>query len=190
MNLANKLTVFRMILVPFFVVFILTDFTPYNELIALIIFVVATITDKLDGTIAKRTGTVTNFGKFMDPMADKLLVCSALVCLCSLGIIPSWAVLITIGREFTISGIRQIAADNGVAIAASNWGKAKTVAQMVMIILMLTQKAKEALGIGIITSHSFSTFNSIIMYIAVALTVISLVDYIVKNRKVITLGEM
>ena len=194
MNLANKLTVFRMILVPFFVVFILTDFTPYNELIALIIFVVATITDKLDGTIAKRTGTVTNFGKFMDPMADpmadKLLVCSALVCLCSLGIIPSWAVLITIGREFTISGIRQIAADNGVAIAASNWGKAKTVAQMVMIILMLTQKAKEALGIGIITSHSFSTFNSIIMYIAVALTVISLVDYIVTNRKVITLGEM
>ncbi len=182
MNLANKLTVFRMILVPFFVVFILTDFTPYNELVALIIFVVATITDKLDGTIAKRQGTVTNFGKFMDPMADKLLVCSALVCLSSMGDIPAWVVLIIIAREFSISGIRQIAADNGVAIAASKWGKAKTVAQMVMIIVMLTERAFSALSLGI--------FSDIVMYIAVALTVISLVDYIVKNNGVLTLGEM
>lgn len=182
MNLANKLTVFRMILVPFFVVFILTDFTPYNELIALIIFVVATITDKLDGTIAKRQGTVTNFGKFMDPMADKLLVCSALVCLCAMGDIPAWAVLIIIAREFAISGIRQIAADNGVAIAASKWGKAKTVAQMVMIIVMLCSKAFSALELD--------SLPDIVMYIAVALTVISLIDYIVKNKGVITLGEM
>lgn len=182
MNLANRLTVFRMILVPFFVLFILTDFTSYNELIALVIFIVATVTDKLDGTIAKRTGTVTNFGKFMDPMADKLLVSSALICLCSMGDIPSWAVLVIIAREFSISGIRQIAADNSVAIAASGWGKAKTVAQMAMIIAMLISKAFPVLSLGIVPD--------VLMYIAVALTVISLADYIVKNRKVITIGEM
>lgn len=182
MNLANKLTVFRIMLVPFFVAFILTDFTAYNELIALIIFIVATVTDKLDGTIAKRQGTVTNFGKFMDPMADKLLVCSALICLCAMGDIPAWVVLIIIGREFAISGIRQIAADNGVAIAASGWGKAKTVVQMAMIIIMLTGKAFAALSLGVL--------SLVVMYAAVALTVISLVDYIVKNRKVITMGEM
>lgn len=181
MNLANKLTIFRMILVPFFVVFLITDFTAHNELIALIIFVVATITDKLDGTIAKRTGTVTNFGKFMDPMADKLLCCSALVCLCALGDVPSWVVLIIIGREFSISGIRQIAADNGVAIAASNWGKAKTVAQMAMIIVMLTQRA--------FTNLTLDTLSVIIMYASVLLTVISIIDYIVKNRKVLTINE-
>lgn len=181
MNLANKLTIFRMILVPFFVIFLITDFTAHNELIALIIFVVATITDKLDGTIAKRTGTVTNFGKFMDPMADKLLCCSALVCLCALGDVPSWVVLIIIGREFAISGIRQIAADNGVAIAASNWGKAKTVAQMAMIIVMLTQKAFAGL--------TLDTLSVIIMYASVLLTVISLVDYIVKNKSVLTITE-
>ncbi len=182
MNLANKLTVFRMILVPFFVVFILTDFTAHNELISLIIFVVATITDKLDGTIAKRQGTVTNFGKFMDPMADKLLVCSALICLCAKGEIPSWVVLIIIGREFAISGIRQIAADNSVAIAASFWGKVKTIFQMAMIIIILLQKAVPTL--------TLDTFSLIVMYAAVALTVISLIDYIIKNRKVITMGEM
>lgn len=181
MNLANKLTIFRMILVPFFVVFLITDFTAHNELIALIIFVAATITDKLDGTIAKRTGTVTNFGKFMDPMADKLLCCSALVCLCALGDVPSWVVLIIIGREFSISGIRQIAADNGVAIAASNWGKAKTVAQMAMIIVMLTQRA--------FTNLTLDTLSVIIMYASVLLTVISIIDYIVKNRKVLTINE-
>lgn len=182
MNLANKLTVFRMILVPFFVVFILTDFTPYNELIALIIFVVATITDKLDGTIAKRLGTVTNFGKFMDPMADKLLVSSALICLCVSGEIPAWAVIVIIAREFAISGIRQIAADNGVAIAASNSGKAKTIAQMVMIIVILSESVSPKLSFGILPE--------ILIYSSVALTVISLIEYIVKNHKVITMGDM
>ncbi len=181
MNLANKLTIFRMILVPFFVVFILTDFTAHNELIALIIFVVATITDKLDGTIAKRTGTVTNFGKFMDPMADKLLCCSALVCLCAKGYVPAWIVLVIIGREFAISGIRQIAADNGVAIAASNWGKAKTIAQMAMIIVMLVQIS--------FTTLTLDTLAVIIMYCALLLTVVSLIDYIVKNKKVLTINE-
>ena len=117
----------------------------------------------------------------MDPMADKLLCCSALVCLCALGDVPSWIVLIIIGREFAISGIRQIAADNGVAIAASNWGKAKTVAQMAMIIVMLTQKA--------FTNLTFDTLSVIIMYASVLLTVISIIDYIVKNKKVLTINE-
>lgn len=182
MNLANKLTVFRMVLIPFFLVFFLTDFTKYNMLIALIIFVVATITDKLDGTIAKRTGTVTNFGKFMDPMADKLLVCSALVCLCARDELPAWVVLVIIAREFAISGIRQIAADNGVAIAASSWGKAKTVAQMAMIIVLLASDAFPKMNLFFLPD--------LLIYASVALTVISLIEYIAKNRKVITMGEM
>lgn len=182
MNLANKLTVFRMVLIPFFLVFFLTDFTPYNRLIALIIFIVATITDKLDGTIAKKYNMVTNFGKFMDPMADKLLVCSALICLCVSGEIPAWAVIVIIAREFAISGIRQIAADNGVAIAASVWGKTKTIAQMVMIIVILLS--------GISQKLSFGILPQILIYASVALTVISLIEYIVKNRKVITMGDM
>lgn len=191
MNLANKLTIFRMILVPFFVVFLLTDFTAANKIIALIIFIVATITDKLDGTIAKRTGTVTNFGKFMDPMADKLLCCSALVCLCSMGYISSWIVLIIIGREFAISGIRQIAADNGVAIAASKWGKAKTVAQMAMIIVLLFKNAVPYPHIQLTPDTGYSIYINadIFIFAAVILTVISLVDYIVKNRKVLTITE-
>ncbi len=182
MNLANKLTVFRMILIPFFLLFFLTDFTAYNRLIALIIFVVATVTDKLDGTIAKKYNMVTNFGKFMDPMADKLLVCSALVCLCAKGELAPWVVLIIIAREFAISGIRQIAADNSVAIAASAWGKAKTVAQMLMIILLLTM--------GVLPKVNFFFLPELLIYASVALTVISLLDYVIKNRKVITMGEM
>ena len=182
MNLANKLTVFRMVLIPFFILFFLTDFTPYNRLIALIIFIVATITDKLDGTIAKKYNMVTNFGKFMDPMADKLLVSSALICLCAFGELPAWVVLIIIAREFAISGIRQIAADNGVAIAASNWGKAKTVAQMVMIIVLLCD--------GVLPKVDFSFIPDVLIYSSVVLTVISLVDYIAKNHKVITMGDM
>ncbi len=182
MNLANKLTVFRMVLIPFFLLFFLTDFSAHNRLVALIIFVVATITDKLDGTIAKRTGTVTNFGKFMDPMADKLLVCSALICLCAKNELPAWVVLIIIAREFAISGIRQIAADNGVAIAASSWGKAKTVAQMFMITVLLLDGIFHGLTLGLLPE--------ILIYTSVVLTVVSLGEYIIKNRKVITMGEM
>lgn len=182
MNLANKLTVFRMILIPFFLLFFLTDFTAHNKLISLIIFVVATITDKLDGTIAKKYNMVTNFGKFMDPMADKLLVGSALICLCAKGNLPAWVVLIIIAREFTISGIRQIAADNGVAIAASAWGKAKTVVQMIMIIVLLSAE--------VFRKVDFFFIPGILIMLSVVLTVISLIEYIIKNRKVITMGDM
>lgn len=176
MNIANKLTVFRVVLVPFFVLFILTDFTPYNRWIAFAIFCIATITDKLDGTIAKKYNMVTDFGKFMDPIADKLLVSSALICLSSLGEIPAWIVVVIIAREFAISGIRLVAADNGITIAATWWGKSKTIAQMAMIIIML---------MNIPALHILS---QVVMYVSLILTIISMADYIVKNRAVLSNG--
>ena len=177
MNIANKLTIFRVILVPFFVVFMLTDFTAYNRWIAFGIFVIATITDKLDGTIAHKYNMVTNFGKFMDPIADKLLVCSALICLTATGEVPAWVTIVIIGREFAISGIRLIAADNNVAIAATWWGKSKTIAQMAMIIIILMNVS------------ALHILGQIVMYVSVALTVISLVDYVVKNKNVLTFDD-
>lgn len=176
MNIANKLTVFRVVLVPVFVVFMLTGFTPYNRWIAFGIFCLATITDKLDGTIARKYNMITDFGKFMDPIADKLLVCSALICLTSLGEIPAWIVLIIIGREFAISGIRLVAADNGVTIAATWWGKSKTIAQMAMIIIML------------MNIPQLYILSQVVMYVSLILTVISMIDYIIKNRAVLTNG--
>ncbi len=175
MNIANKLTIIRVVLVPLFVLFLLTDFTPYNRWIAFAIFVIATITDKLDGTIAKKYNMVTNFGKFMDPIADKLLVSSALICLTALGEIPTWIVLVIIAREFVISGIRLIAADNGVAIAASWWGKLKTISQMAMIIIIL------------MNIPALNILAQIVMYLSVVLTIVSMIDYIVKNRSVLAM---
>ena len=134
MNLPNKLTVLRVIMVPFFVLFMLTDLGgDANKWIALAIFCVASLTDMLDGKIARARNLVTNFGKFMDPLADKLLVCSAMICLIPVGKLPAWIVIIIIAREFIISGFRLIASDNGIVIAASYWGKFKTVSQMLLI---------------------------------------------------------
>ena len=177
MNLANKLTVFRVVLVPFFVIFMLTDFTAYNRWIAFGIFIVATITDKLDGTIAHKYNMVTTFGKFMDPIADKLLVCSALVCLTAKEEVPAWVTILIIGREFAISGVRLIAADNDVAIAATWWGKSKTIAQMAMIIIIL------------MNVPALHILGQIVMYVSVVLTVVSLVDYIVKNKSILTFSD-
>ncbi|MBQ3136053.1 MAG: CDP-diacylglycerol--glycerol-3-phosphate 3-phosphatidyltransferase [Clostridia bacterium] len=177
MNIANKLTVFRVILVPFFVLFMLTDFWSFNRWIAFGIFVVATITDKLDGTIAHKYNMVTNFGKFMDPIADKLLVCSALICLTASGEVPAWVTILIIGREFAISGIRLVAADNNVAIAATWWGKSKTIAQMAMIIIILMKVP------------AFHILGQIVMYVSVVLTVVSLIDYIIKNKNVLIFDD-
>ena len=177
MNLPNKLTVARVILIPFFVFFLLFD--PSNELfkwIALAIFIVASLTDMLDGKIARKYNLITDFGKFMDPLADKLLVCSAMIGLIELGRIPSWIVIIIIAREFTISGFRLIAADNGRVIAASYWGKFKTTFQMIMVILMIAN----------IQSGWVQILTQIIMWIALILTIISLVDYLVKNKDVMS----
>ena len=172
MNLPNKLTMFRVILIPIFVVFLLVDITPYDKWIALAIFIIASLTDLLDGKIARKYNLVTNFGKFMDPLADKLLVCSAMICLVELGRIPAWIVIVIIAREFIISGFRLIASDNGVVIAASYWGKFKTTFQMVMICLMIADIAE------------ISLLTAIVMWAALILTVVSLVDYLVKNKDV------
>ena len=180
MNLPNKLTIFRVILIPFFVVFMLAPICPgYANYIAVAIFIVASLTDLLDGKIARKYNLVTDFGKFMDPLADKLLVCSALIALVDLERIPAWIVIIIIAREFIISGFRLIASDNGVVIAASYWGKFKTTFQMIMIILLVLN-----------LNYPFSgVVNTVIMYIALALTVISLLDYIIKNYKVFIEGS-
>ena len=172
MNLPNKLTIFRVILIPFFIIALLVPGIPAGNWIALAIFIVASRTDLLDGKIARKYNLVTNFGKFMDPLADKLLVCSALICLVELSRIPSWMVVIIIAREFTISGFRLIAADNGVVIAASYWGKFKTTFQMIAVCLMIA-------NIPVL-----SLLTTVITWIAVILTVVSLVDYLVKNKDV------
>jgi CDP-diacylglycerol---glycerol-3-phosphate 3-phosphatidyltransferase len=172
MNLPNKLTMFRVILIPFFVLFMLVPITPYDKWIALGIFILASLTDLLDGKIARKYNLITDFGKFMDPLADKLLVCSALICLVSLERIPTWIVIVIIAREFIISGFRLVASDNGVVIAASYWGKFKTTFQMVMICLMIAN------------IEAISILTTIIMWIALVLTVVSLIDYLVKNKGV------
>ncbi len=172
MNLPNKLTMFRVILIPFFVLFMLVDITNVDKWIALAIFIIASLTDLLDGRIARKYNLVTNFGKFMDPLADKLLVCSALICLVEMAKIPSWMVIIIIAREFIISGFRLIAADNGVVIAANYWGKFKTTFQMVMICLLIAD------------IEAISMITDVIMWAALILTVISLIDYLIKNKDV------
>ena len=179
MNLPNKLTVLRVLMIPFFVLFALVDLVPgCSHYIAVAIFIIASLTDLLDGKIARKYNLVTNFGKFMDPLADKLLVCSALICLIELGQLPAWVVIIIISREFIISGFRLVAADNGIVIAASYWGKFKTVFQMTAVILL------------IFNIPSLALLTNIVLAVAVVLTVVSLADYIVKNRKVLTEGGM
>ena len=137
MNLPNKLTILRVIMIPFFIVTLMIDSIPGGKWIALGLFVIASLTDLLDGKIARKYNLVTNFGKFMDPLADKLLVCSAMIAMIELGRIPYWVVIIIIAREFIISGFRLVASDNGVVIAAGWWGKIKTVVQMIMIIVLI-----------------------------------------------------
>ena len=176
MNLQNKLTIFRVILIPFFVFFMLAPYFPDNgKYIAVAIFIIASLTDMLDGKIARKYNLVTNFGKFMDPLADKLLVCSAMICLVATGQLASWIVIIIISREFIISGFRLIAADNGIVIAASYWGKFKTVFQMLMIIVLILD----------IQNAGFQVLGVILTYVALVLTVVSLIDYIVKNKQVL-----
>lgn len=178
MNTPNKLTLLRVIMIPFFVVFLLLNPGSWGKWAALAIFIVASMTDWLDGYLARRDHLVTNFGKFMDPLADKLLVCSAMICLIDLDRIPSWIVLIIIAREFIISGFRLIASDNGVVIAANYWGKAKTVCTMVMIIVLIAD-----LGGGVVI------LEQILIYLSLLLTVISLVTYLWQNRTVLSMQE-
>lgn len=179
MNVPNTLTVLRVIMIPFFVLFMLGDITSVDKYIALGIFIAASLTDTLDGYLARKNNQVTNFGKFMDPLADKLLVCSAMICMIETKKLAAWFVIVIIAREFIISGFRLVASDNGIVIAASYWGKFKTVSQMAMIIVLIAD-----LG-GV-----FDLIGTALIWISLALTVISLVDYIVKNKQVLTQGGM
>ena len=180
MNLPNKLTTLRMVMVPFFVFFLLWQHGEnYTfRMIALALFIIASLTDLADGKIARKYNLVTDFGKFMDPLADKLLVCSALICLIDLGQIPAWMVVIIIGRESIISGFRLVASDNGVVIAASYWGKWKTTFQMFAVILM------------ILDIPALEIPKQICIWVALALTIISLVDYIKKNYQILLTGDI
>ena len=176
MNLPNKLTLMRVILIPFFVFSLLSPyFSAYGNYIAVAIFVIASLTDLADGKIARKYNLVTNFGKFMDPLADKLLVCSALICLVATEQLAAWMVIVIISREFIISGFRLVASDNGVVIAASYWGKFKTTFQMLMIIVLILN----------FPGRFFEILGVILIWVALILTVVSLCDYLIKNKDVL-----
>ncbi len=179
MNLPNKLTILRIIMIPFFLFFLLCDFGATGRYIATAIFCVASLTDCLDGYIARKYNLVTNFGKFMDPLADKLLVCSAMIAL--IGIedavvsLPSVVVIIIIAREFVITGFRTLAVEQNIVIAAGFWGKLKTICQMAMLIVLLLN----------IDNIILSVVSYILIYLSLILAIVSAVDYIVKNRQVL-----
>ena len=183
MNLPNKLTIFRVILIPFFVFFLLfSGILPYTDYIAVGIFIVASLTDLLDGKIARKYNLVTDFGKFMDPLADKLLVCSAMICLIEMGRLSAWIVIVIISREFIISGFRLIAAEHQIVIAASMWGKFKTTFQMAMIILLILNMNADVYVAGVGIIHVLALIAT---YVALVLTIVSLLDYLYKNKAVL-----
>ncbi len=180
MNLPNKITFSRVFLVPVFIIMFYIDI-PNNQTYAGIIFIIAALTDMLDGYIARRDSLITNLGKFIDPLADKLLVSAALILLVEVGTIPAWVVIIIIAREFTITGFRIIAASEGVTIAASSLGKFKTITQLIAIVLLLFDNI------------FFERFNipmdQILLYISLIFTVLSGYDYIYKNIKTLNLKD-
>ncbi len=179
MNLPNKITIFRVCLIPVFLVVLLGNFfsPETSRLVATAIFIFASATDALDGYIARSQNLITNFGKFMDPLADKLLVSAALIAMVELGDLKSWVVILIISREFVITGFRLIASDKNVVIAASNWGKIKTITQMTMIIVILANlKTYFA---------PFQILGVILIILSVVFTLISAVDYIYKNIEVL-----
>ena len=196
MNLANKLTLIRIFLVPVFLLFIATKDIPYGSFIATFIFILASLTDKLDGYVARSRNQITNFGKFMDPLADKLLVTAALISLVELHVVPAWAAVVIIAREFAVSGLRSIAAAQGKVIAASWWGKIKTVIQIIAIILLLLKvniRDAKLLKIFVIDNHYVKEFFSIapmiMLMVAVIITLISGYDYFKKNKEAVSIDN-
>lgn len=195
MNLANRLTIIRIFLVPVFLIFIALKID-YGTFIATFIFILASLTDKLDGYIARSRNQITTFGKFMDPLADKLLVTSALISLVELQVIPGWAAVIIIAREFAISGLRTIAAGDGVVIAASWWGKIKTVIQIIAIIALLlkvninnSQILLEKFTYNNVLHGLYVYLPDILLYIAVVITILSGIDYFNKNKHTINTNK-
>ncbi len=196
MNLANKLTMVRILLVPLFLIFIAVKNIPYGTFIATFIFIIASLTDQLDGYIARSRNQVTTFGKFMDPLADKLLVTAALISLVELQVIPAWATVIIIAREFAVSGLRTIAASEGKVIAASMWGKVKTVTQIFAIIALLIQVNIESSKYLLSLVENNAVFREIIKYgprvillLAVIMTIVSGYDYFKKNITIINTNK-
>lgn len=178
MNLPNKITIFRVFMIPLFVVLMMLQRIPGNEFYALAVYAIACISDALDGHIARKYNLITDFGKFMDPVADKLLVCSALICFVEQGLMPAWIALIIIARELIIDGFRLVAAGKGIVIAASIWGKAKTVVQMIACFVLILN----------VEWLVFNIAEQVLIYASLILTVISLADYMYKNRAVLTEG--
>lgn len=177
MNVPNRLTILRVAMIPVFILFMLWD-SPYSDYLSAAVFISACVTDFFDGYLARKYNQVTTFGKFMDPLADKVLVCSAMICFvadnqCPM---PVWVVIVIIAREFIISGFRLVAADKGVVIAASNWAKVKTAVQMIMAIVLIINFQHPV----------FFFIDRILIYSALVLTIVSLADYIYKNRDVMT----
>lgn len=175
MNLPNKLTVLRVLLIPVFLVALFFAPAPMDRYGAVLIFIIASLTDLLDGKIARKYNMVTNFGKFMDPLADKLLVMSALVSMAALGDLPAWVAIVILAREFAITGFRTLAVEAGVVLAASWWGKVKTTVQMVMIIVVLLELPFVFMG----------TVETMLVGLAVFFTILSGADYIIKNKDVL-----
>ena len=181
MNLPNKLSMLRICMIPFFVLFALMD-AFWAQFVAVVIYVAACVTDALDGHIARSRNLITNFGKFMDPIADKLLVMSALIVLVSQRRMPAWVCIVLLAREFLISGFRLVAAETGRVIAAGKLGKLKTVFQMISTIALLLLTPVQGEGI---LGNGGVIFANILMYIALILTVVSGADYILRNRECI-----
>lgn len=175
MNLPNKITTIRVLMIPIYLVFMLVEQIPYGRYIAGVIFTIAAITDALDGYLARKNNLVTNFGKFMDPLADKLLVCSALICFVEFNLIPGWIAIVIISREFIVSGFRTIASDNGVVLAAGWWGKIKTNVQIVMCVMLTVD----------LDFNLINVLEIVAIYLALALTIISMIDYLQKNYKLL-----
>ncbi len=173
MNIANKITVIRILLIPVFMFFMIVR-VPYNMEIALCIFLLASLTDKLDGHLARKYNLITDMGKFLDPLADKLLVTAAFVQLIEIERIDAWIVFIILAREFAVTGLRSIAASQDIVIAASNFGKIKTVIQMVTVIALIGRPYMLMI-IGF-------PLDTILIYLTLAITVISGFDYFYKNR--------
>jgi len=173
MNLPNKLTIGRVLAVPVFIIVLMFEFYPA----AAIIFVLASFTDMLDGMIARKYNMVTNFGKIMDPLADKILVVAALVCLVQLGHVPAWMVIVILVREFVVTGLRSVAAAQGIVIAAGTTGKIKTVLQMIAIPAIILQNWPFYM-IGI-------PFAQIMLWASVIMTVVSGIEYVMKNKHIL-----
>ncbi len=180
MNVPNKLTILRTIMIPFFLVFLYMSVMEGHDFgwfkwVALGVFIAASLTDMLDGKIARKYNLVTNFGKFMDPLADKLLVCSALIALSDIGRMPAWIVIVIIARDFIISGFRLVAVEKGVVIAAGWSGKIKTTVQMIMVCFLVADLGGKV----------FYVIDQVLIYLALVLTIVSLLDYLVHNKDVL-----